>query len=244
MELAGQGGAVAMFLGATPVVQGVLLLLLGMSVVSWAIIFTKLFMFRRAKRTVGEEMETFRRAKDLGVGLRSLKENKGSILYSIGVQAVTEIKNLERSGAQTSGGASVASDNVRRTLRQAVSREVDSLSYSLSFLATCANSAPFIGLFGTVWGIMHSFQAIGIQESVALAAVAPGLAEALFATAFGLGVAIPASVAYNAFQAQLNAIENELINYAGAFLNRAQREIPWISSSAQSQQGKTEKEIP
>jgi len=236
MELAGKGGAVAMFLGATPVVKSVLLILIVMSVVSWAIIIYKVFVLNRVKKAIGREMETFKRAKDLGTGLRKLKNGKRSILYSVGVQAVTEIKSLEKSGLNPASRVKISSDNVRRVLRQAVSQEMDSLAYALSFLATCANAAPYIGLFGTVWGIMHAFQSIGLQQSAALAAVAPGIAEALIATALGLAVAIPASIAYNAFLGQLNAIENELVNYAGAFLNRAQREIPWMSASKESQQ--------
>jgi len=225
-----------MFLGATPVVKSVLLILLVMSVVSWAIILYKIFLLNRVKRALGREMETFQRARDLGTGLRKLKNGRRSILYSIGVHAVTEIKSLEKSGLNPASRVKISADNVRRVLRQAVSQEMDSLAYALSFLATCANSAPYIGLFGTVWGIMHAFQSIGLQQSAALAAVAPGIAEALIATALGLAVAIPASIAYNAFLGQLNAIENELVNYAGAFLNRAQREIPWMSASRESQQ--------
>ena len=236
MEGAGNTGIIAMFLGATPVVKSVLLILLAMSVTSWAIIIYKIFLLNRVKRSIGQEMDIFKRARDLGTGLRSLKGRKGSILYGIGVQAVTEIKSLEKSGLYPSSRVKISSDNVRRVLRQAVSKETDSLAYALSFLATCANSAPYIGLFGTVWGIMHAFQSIGLQQSAALAAVAPGIAEALIATALGLAVAIPASIAYNAFLGQLNAIENELVNYAGAFLNRAQREIPWMSASRESQQ--------
>ncbi len=236
MEGAGNTGIIAMFLGATPVVKSVLLILLAMSVTSWAIIIYKIFLLNRVKRSIGQEMDIFKRARDLGTGLRSLKGRKGSILYGIGVQAVTEIKSLEKSGLYPSSRVKISSDNVRRVLRQAVSKETDSLAYALSFLATCANSAPYIGLFGTVWGIMHAFQSIGLQQSAALAAVAPGIAEALVATALGLAVAIPASIAYNAFLGQLNAIENELVNYAGAFLNRAQREIPWMSASRESQQ--------
>jgi biopolymer transport protein TolQ len=236
MELAGKGGAVAMFLGATPVVKSVLLILLVMSVVSWAIIIYKVFLLNRVKKAIAREIDTFKRAKDLGTGLRKLKGEKRSVLYSIGVHAVSEIKSLEKSGLNPASRVKISSDNVRRVLRQAVSQEMDSLAYALSFLATCANSAPYIGLFGTVWGIMHAFQSIGLQQSAALAAVAPGIAEALIATALGLAVAIPASIAYNSFLGQLNAIENELVNYAGAFLNRAQREIPWMSASREAQQ--------
>jgi biopolymer transport protein TolQ len=105
-------------------------------------------------------------------------------------------------------------------------------------LATCSNSAPFIGLFGTVWGIMNAFQSIGLQQSAALTTVAPGIAEALIATAFGLAVAIPASIAYNSYLGVLHTIESELINFAGAFLNRAQRELPWLTVG--NEQGDTD----
>jgi len=137
---------------------------------------------------------------------------------------------LEKSSLPASSKVKVASDNIRRVLRQSVSHEMNSLSYALSFLATCTNSAPFIGLFGTVWGIMNAFHSIGVQKSAALTTVAPGIAEALIATAIGLAVAIPASIAYNSFLGLLNSIEAEMINYAGSFLNRVQRELPWLST--------------
>ena len=103
--------------------------------------------------------------------------------------------------------------------------ELGRLNRSLSVLATAANTAPFIGLFGTVWGIMNSFHAIGLMKSASLATVAPGISEALIATAIGLAVAIPATIAYNLFLGRLGGIETLLVNFAGAFLNRVQREI-------------------
>jgi biopolymer transport protein TolQ len=219
-----------MLMGATVVVKIVLAILAVMSIISWTLIFYKLFLYFRVKRSLQLEIRIFEDARDLGTALRTLKKRSSSRLYFIGAKAVSEIRALEKSGLPAAGKAKVASDNIRRVLRQAVSQEVNSLAYALSFLATCTNSAPFIGLFGTVWGIMNAFQAIGVQKSAALATVAPGIAEALVATAIGLAVAIPASVAYNAFLGLLNSIESELVNFAGSFLNRAQRELPWLSA--------------
>lgn len=219
--------------GATLVVKIVLFMLFCMSLISWTIIFYKLFLLLRAKRNVLRETDKFNQAKDLAQALRTLKGKKSS-LYRIGVRAVAEIRKLEKSGLPQRSKSKVAADNIRRVLKQAVSKELMELSAALSFLATCTNSAPFIGLFGTVWGIMHAFHSIGLQKSATLATVAPGIAEALIATAFGLAVAVPASIAYNSFLGLLNRIETELINYAGAFLNRVQREIPWLNADASS----------
>ena len=99
------------------------------------------------------------------------------------------------------------------------------LTSTLSFLATSANTAPFIGLFGTVWGIMNTFHAIGAMKSASLATVAPGISEALIATAMGLLVAIPATIGYNTFHGSLGVLETRLVNFAGMFLNRVQREL-------------------
>ena len=116
-------------------------------------------------------------------------------------------------------------DNVRRSLRQGVASEMARLERSLSLLATAANTAPFIGLFGTVWGIMHSFHSIGMLKSASLATVAPGISEALVATAIGLGVAVPATIGFNIFMGKLSQVDTLLVNFAGVFLNRVQREL-------------------
>ncbi|MFO8032262.1 MAG: MotA/TolQ/ExbB proton channel family protein [Desulfohalobiaceae bacterium] len=236
MEAAANMEFLSLLAGATLVVKAVFFILLSMSILSWTLIFYKLFVLSKAKKEIKSEFQAFGAAKDLATALRTLKRRSGSRLYLIGAKAVSEIRALERSSLTSGGRVKISADNIRRVLRQAVSQEINSLAYALSFLATCANSAPFIGLFGTVWGIMHSFQGIAAQQSAALTAVAPGIAEALIATAFGLAVAIPASIAYNTFLGMLNSIESELIDYAGAFLNRAQRELPWLSASSHSPQ--------
>ncbi|WP_419784657.1 MotA/TolQ/ExbB proton channel family protein [Maridesulfovibrio sp.] len=145
-----------------------------------------------------------------------------------------EYRVLEKSAVSASHKRRLIKDTLRRILRRQVSSELKKLTTSLSFLATCANGAPFIGLFGTVWGIMNSFHAIGSAKSAALAAVAPGISEALVATAIGLGVAIPATIFYNFFLGVLNGIETELVNFAGTFLNRVEREVSWVEPTGKS----------
>jgi len=229
MDIATNTSIFSMLAGATIVVKVVLAILVTMSIISWALIVYKFFLLTWTKKAIRKEFREFNQAKDLATALRTLKQRRKSRLYMIGARAVTEIRALEKSALPPGNKAEVASDNIRRVLRQAVSNEVSGLAYALSFLATCTNSAPFIGLFGTVWGIMNAFQSISLQKSAALTTVAPGIAEALIATAIGLAVAIPASVAYNSFLGLLNAIESEMVNYAGAFLNRVQRELAWLT---------------
>ena len=230
MDFISQTGVISMLGQATMVVKLVLAILAVMSVISWSLIFYKLFLLTRVRKNVREELQAFQNAKDLATAMQILKRRPNSRLYYIGYQAVAELKRLEKAPLNPSLKVKVATDNLRRVLRQAVSTQLSNLSYALSFLATCANAAPFIGLFGTVWGIMHSFHSIGQQKTAALAAVAPGISEALVATAIGLAVAIPATVAYNAFLGLLSSIETELVNCAGAFLNRSQRELPWLGA--------------
>lgn len=213
---------------ATTMVQLVLLVLGAMSMTSWYIIFYKTIQLNRVRKRSLQDLERFNKAPDLPSALRLLKAGSGSPLFPVANLALGEIKNLERAKIRPEVKYKISEDNVRRVLKQGVSRELDRISRSLPFLATCANAAPFIGLFGTVWGIMHAFHTIGIQKSAALAAVAPGISEALVATAIGLFVAIPATVAYNTFLGMLNSIEKEFVNFAGTFLNRVQREIPWM----------------
>lgn len=237
MELAANTEILSMLANATLVVKLVLGVLLIMSIISWCLIFYKLFLLSKVKKNIKDEFYAFNNAQDLPSALRTLRQRSDSKLYIIGAKAVSEIKALEKAGLSSTSKVRVGADNIRRVLRQIVSSEINKLAYALSFLATCSNSAPFIGLFGTVWGIMHAFQSIGVQKTAALTTVAPGIAEALIATAFGLAVAIPASIAYNSFLGLLNSIESELVNYAGEFLNRAQREIPWLSAARDESKG-------
>lgn len=206
---------------ATLVAKFVLALLVLMSIGSWSLMFQKLFALRAARRKAEDGLERFLRARDLREAVQSLGGDATSPLYHVAQQGVAEFNRLKEMG----NSGEVVADNVRRALRQGVANEMSSLSSSLSFLATAANTTPFIGLFGTVWGIMHSFHAIGMMKSASLATVAPGISEALIATAIGLAVAIPATVGYNVFLGMLAGIEVQVVNFAGVFLNRVQREL-------------------
>ena len=116
-------------------------------------------------------------------------------------------------------------DNIKRALRRAITTEMTRVSQMVPFLATTGNTAPFIGLFGTVWGIMHSFAGIGQKGSANLAVVAPGISEALVATAAGLAAAIPAVIAFNFFMSKINVVESELQSFSADFLNIVERDI-------------------
>ncbi|MBF0482423.1 MAG: MotA/TolQ/ExbB proton channel family protein [Desulfovibrionaceae bacterium] len=223
-----QGGIWAMLASATMTVRFVLLILACMSLTSWSIIFMKIFTLSNARKDAAVDYKRFQEAENLKIAMRALGHNKHSPAYAVGLQAFEELARMEDADLEPVDKARIAMDNIRRTLRQAVGNEVGNLAKSLAFLATCGSAAPFIGLFGTVWGIMNSFHAISLQQSAALSSVAPGISEALIATAIGLAVAIPATLAYNFFLGFIQAIERELVNFAGAFLNRIQREVSWM----------------
>ena len=227
-------GFLGMMLGATLGVQVVLLFLAGMSLWSWTIIFNKLVLYRRTKRQVAQGYEQFSNAEDLSEGLSVVSRDESSPLAKVGLMAVAEFRKLEKADIERDRTRMLVKDTLRRILRQGVNEEMKRLGSSLSFLATCANAAPFIGLFGTVWGIMHAFHSIGLSQSAALATVAPGISEALVTTAIGLVVAIPATIAYNYLLALLGEVETELVNFAGAFLNRVEREVSWATGATGS----------
>lgn len=219
---------------ATIVVKAVLCLLAGMSLWSWTIIFWKLISLGRARTMILKGNTIMEEADSLSSGLTEIGKTESSPLTRIGTAAVKEYRVLEKSSVSSAHKRRLIKDTLRRILRRKVSSEMKKLTSSLSFLATCANGAPFIGLFGTVWGIMNSFHSIGSAKSAALAAVAPGISEALVATAIGLAVAIPATIFYNFFLGVLNGIETELVNFAGTFLNRVEREVSWVEISGKS----------
>ena len=206
---------------ATVVGQAVLLILLLMSVLSWAMMFQKWIAIRLAMKKTVLGSERFHDARELRNAVHSIGRVMVSPLYVVAHEGVTEFNRSKEAG----NSEEVIVENVRRALRQGVSTEMTRLSSSLSFLATTANTAPFIGLFGTIWGIMHTFHSIGAMKSASLATVAPGISEALIATAFGLAVAIPATVGYNIFVGKLGDLESKLVNFAGMFLNRVHREL-------------------
>ena len=212
---------ISLLTGASLVGQVVMGILVLLSILSWAVIIGKFFSLGAAERKASAGLARFSESADLRQAVQSLGSDPSSPLYAVAQHGVREFNNGKEAGADES----VVVDTVRRALNQGVGQELDRLHKGLSMLATAANTAPFIGLFGTVWGIMTSFHAIGQMKSASLATVAPGISEALIATAVGLAVAVPATIAYNMFLGKLDSIETRLINFAGVFLNRVQREV-------------------
>ena len=199
----------------------VLGLLVCMSILSWGLMIQKFVQTGQASRKAVSGADRFDKAPNLREAVQSLGVDPSSPLYYIAHQGVTEFNRSRELG----NASELVVDNVRRALRQGAASEMSRMQASLSLLATTANTAPFIGLFGTVWGIMSSFHSIGMLKSASLATVAPGISEALVATALGLAVAVPATIGYNILVGRLSQIDTLLVNFAGNFLNRVQREI-------------------
>lgn len=206
---------------AGTVVKIIMLLLVFASIYSWGIIVTKIFLLKKSKAKILAGIYEFENAPNLRDAVQRLGKDTTSPLFSVAQYGVNEFNK----GKENQVNSKTIADNVRRSLHQGVNNETAKLNHSISILATCANASPFVGLFGTVWGILTTFSAIGALKSASLATVAPGIAEALIATALGLFVAIPASVAFNIFLGKINYIENLMVDFAGTFLNRVQREL-------------------
>jgi len=217
-----------LILNAGLVVKLVLLILVYFSVVSWAIIFHKLRVIHRAARDSERFLEFFwskKRFDVIGQGLKDYAHSPLAVLFREGYQEMVKGQR-PREGEEAAFHAEGASaENVSRALRRAMTQETHRLEKYLTFLATTGSTAPFIGLFGTVWGIMDSFHGIGKTGSASLAVVAPGISEALVATAIGLVAAIPAVVAYNHFLNKVNVLTGEMDNFSQEFLNIVQRMV-------------------
>ena len=219
-------------------VQFVLLMLLLFSVTSWAIILIKYRYIKRAFKQSAEFTEFFWKSRDLSNAFAKAKQLHGSPLARIFRIAYVELKKTSQSGGPSDSAPSPSSgdnltfstrlagtDNVKRALRRAINTEMTRMTQMVPFLATTGNTAPFIGLFGTVWGIMNSFHGIGQKGSANLAVVAPGISEALVATAAGLAAAIPAVIAFNFFMNKIRTVETELHSFSADFLNIVERDI-------------------
>lgn len=220
-----------MIISAGPMVKFVMLLLLVFSLVSWSIIIMKHLSYKKARSETAFFVETFWKSKNLADAYKSAQEIPASPEASIFILGFSELQKLGRSkivkqGSEETLEMRLASlDNLKRTLRKAETKEVAKLGRYLSFLATTGSATPFIGLFGTVWGIMTSFQDIGMRGSASLAVVAPGISEALVATAAGLAVAIPAVIFYNYYSNVLTELENEMQSFSADFLNLVERDL-------------------
>jgi biopolymer transport protein TolQ len=198
-----------LILNASLVVQLVLLLLLLVSLLSWTIIFIKWSVIKKARREADRFERRFWSGNDLGELYKRISARRGQLT---GMESIFEAGFREFAHLSKSPGVDPMAviQGAQRAMRVALNREVDRLEMHLSFLATVGSTSPYVGLFGTVWGIMNSFMALGKVSQATISSVAPGIAEALIATAMGLFAAIPAVIAYNRFS---NDVERLLSRY-------------------------------
>lgn len=223
-----QQGVLDLVMGSGPVVQGVLYLLVLFSVVSWGIIFYKFRQVRTAKSQSDKFIETFWDSRNLSTihdASRELKSSPVAQVFRSGYEELLRVTRGKKEASQFEGLTTELGgvDNVTRAMKRATSVEITKLEKSLTFLATTASTTPFIGLFGTVWGIMNAFRGLSVTHSSSIQAVAPGIAEALVATAAGLAAAIPAVMAYNHFVQRIKVLAADMDNFSHEFLNIAER---------------------
>ena len=204
-----------------PISFSMLVLLLVFSIVSWGIIFFKALALRRAGRQSSRFLDAFWESGRLDDMFQRADTFKGSPIAHMFRAAYIELARLKKKGTKDLLGGEI--ENVERALRRSQIDETTALESLTSFLATVGSTGPFIGLFGTVWGIMKAFQEIGRMGSANLATVAPGISEALIATAAGLAAAIPAVMAYNFFLARIRVLESEMESFSSDFLNIVRR---------------------
>ncbi|MCA1793450.1 MAG: protein TolQ [Desulfotignum sp.] len=224
-------GLLYMLADAGPVVKSVMLLLLFFSIITWAIVFIKFRYIRSAFRESADFTEIFWQCRTLADAFTKAKALRASPVARIFITTYLEMARSEKKdGKAGKTGKTDASylqsmGSIQRTLRRSISVEIRRFRQLVPFLATVGNTAPFIGLFGTVWGIMHTFQGIGLSGSASLAVVAPGISEALVATAAGLAAAIPAVIAYNYFTDRIRVLDAELESFSSDLLNIIERDI-------------------
>ena len=217
-QVVGLGGATdfsiwKLFLRADWVVKSVIILLIACSIFSWALIFDKIRLFKKINSSIEEFEKKFWKAKSAESFNNSLPANSDDPAIQIFKSAMAELIKTKRQSS------AIQSARVGKMLEIATDTEMKKVEKNFTFLATVGSTAPFIGLFGTVWGIMNSFQSIAISRNTSLAIVAPGIAEALFATALGLLAAIPAVVAYNKFNSDTQRYFSKIENFSKRFLS-------------------------
>ena len=217
-QVVGLGGSsdfslLKLFLRADFVVKFVIILWIASSLFSWALIFDKFKLFKTINKSIEEFEKKFWKAKSAESFNNSLPVNSNDPATLIFKAAMGELLKTKRQSS------AVQSARVERVLEIATDNEMKKVEKNFTFLATVGSTAPFIGLFGTVWGIMNSFQSIAISRNTSLAIVAPGIAEALFATALGLLAAIPAVVAYNKFNSDSQKYFSRIENFSKRFLS-------------------------
>ena len=217
-QVVGLGGStdfslIQLFIRADFIVKSVIVILIAASIYSWALIFEKYKLFKRIDKTTASFEDKFWKSRSAESFYNSLTNKEKDPLANIFQSAMVElIKTKSKSSA-------IQSNRVSRVLEISADREIKLIEKHFTFLATVGSTAPFIGLFGTVWGIMNSFQSIAISRNTSLAIVAPGIAEALFATALGLLAAIPAVVAYNKFNSDSKKYSARIENFSKRFIS-------------------------
>ena len=217
-QVVGLGGANdfslwQLFLRADFVVKAVILLLIASSIFSWALIYDKVRLFRRIDQSTKLFEDKFWKSKSAEAFYKGLPMKSEDPLTIIFKNAMSELIKTK------SKSSSIQSARVERVLEVSIDNQLKSVEKNFTYLATIGSTAPFIGLFGTVWGIMNSFQSIAISRNTSLAIVAPGIAEALFATALGLLAAIPAVIAYNKFNSDSQRYFARVDNFSKRFLS-------------------------
>ena len=217
-QVVGLGGStdfslVQLFIRADFIVKAVIIILIAASVYSWALIFDKYKLFKKIEKSTSNFEDKFWKSKSAESFYNSLSNKEKDPVANIFQIAMNELIKTK------SKSSSIQSARVSRVIEIAADNEIKLIEKHFTFLATVGSTAPFIGLFGTVWGIMNSFQSIAISRNTSLAIVAPGIAEALFATALGLLAAIPAVVAYNKFNSDSKKYSARIENFSKRFLS-------------------------
>ena len=217
-QVVGLGGStdfslIQLFIRADFIVKSVIVILIAASIYSWALIFEKYKLFKRIDKTTTIFEDKFWKSRSAENFYNSLTNKEKDPLANIFQSAMVELIKTK------SKSSSIQSNRVSRVLEISADREIKIIEKHFTFLATVGSTAPFIGLFGTVWGIMNSFQSIAISRNTSLAIVAPGIAEALFATALGLLAAIPAVVAYNKFNSDSKKYSARIENFSKRFIS-------------------------
>jgi len=216
----------SLFLAADWVVKSVMLVLLIASVWCWAIIFDKIFRFRRLQKAANRFEDAFWSGGSLEELYDRVGQQPSDPMTAVFSAAMREWRRSSAKGlVYSESGQSGLKDRLDRVMQVTMVREIERLERYMMFLASVGSTAPFVGLFGTVWGIMNSFQSIAVTKQTNLAVVAPGIAEALFATALGLVAAIPAVIAYNKLSNDLGRYAGRMETFAGEFIAILSRQI-------------------
>ena len=217
-QVVGLGGStdfsiIQLFVRADFIVKSVIVILIASSIYSWALIFEKYRLFQRIEKSTSSFEDKFWKSRSAESFYNSLTNKEKDPMASIFQSAMNELIKTK------SKSSSVQTNRVSRVLEISANNEIKSIEKDFIFLATVGSTAPFIGLFGTVWGIMNSFQSIAISRNTSLAIVAPGIAEALFATALGLLAAVPAVIAYNKFNSDSKRYSGRIENFSKRFIS-------------------------